>query len=257
MENKVKKIKTVAKERNSKTAKSNTTSLEGKMFSLKSILKGYFKFYKENLRRKHLILYIISLIMFFVVIAYLISKINSTPDIATLAENAKQLSQNSKSVFSLILTEKIPLVFMIIFAGIAPYFFIPVLGLGISYSLAVNIVTDFNVLTGKGSIVLMCIGAIIELIGIALAVASGTYYCIISTKRWKYSRNQDYSMLDFKKNFYEAIKNEKKLKETKSKQAKKQEKNEKNNVKVPYMYLIISLVISILIVVIGTVISKV
>lgn len=229
-----------------------TTSL-----SFKNVMKNYCKFYNEKLKKKHIIVYIISLVAFFIIMAYLISKVNSTPDIASLVEKTKELKENSKSLASLILYEKIPLTFMIILSGIAPYFFIPVIGVGVSYNLAFNIVSNFNVLTGKSSIVFMCIGAIIEQIGICLAIATGIEYCIITTKKWRYTRNQDYSMLDFKKTFYEATKNNKKLKETKSKQELKKKKNEKNNVKVPYMYLLVSFIVSSLIIIIGTIIAKV
>lgn len=230
---------------------------ERKNNNLKSIIKSYFKFYKQKLMRKHIITYIICLIVFFVMIASLISKINSTPNIAELVENAKKISENSKGVFSLILSKKIPLLFMTIFAGIAPYFFIPVIGIGTSYSLAADIVTNFNVLTGKASVIPMCIGAIIELMAVGLAVATGIEYCILSTKKWRYSRNQDYSMLDFKRTFYEATNNKKKLNEVNKKKKEKEIKNEKNNVKIPYNYFIISFVISVIIMTIGTVIAKV
>lgn len=230
---------------------------EEKNIDLKYIIKDYFKFYKQKLMRKHIVIYIICLIVFFVIIASLISKINSTPNIAELAENAKKISENSKGVFSLIISKKIPLIFMIIFAGIAPYFFIPVIGIGTSYSLAVDIVTNFNVLTGKSSVIPMCIGAIIELIAVGLAIATGIEYCILSTKKWRYSRNQDYSMIDFKRTLYEATNNKKKLNEINKRKQEKDAKNEKNNVKIPYLYLLISFIISIIVIAIGTIIAKV
>lgn len=230
---------------------------EEKDINFKYIIKDYFKFYKQKLMRKHIITYIICLIVFFVVIAWLISKINSTPNIAELAENAKIINENSKGVFSLIISKKIPLIFMIIFAGIAPYFFIPVLGIGASYSLAVDIVTNFNVLTGKSSVIPMCIGAIIELIAVSLAIATGIEYCILSTKKWRYSRNQDYSMIDFKRTLYEATNNKKKLNAINKRKQERDAKNEKNNVKIPYVYLLTSFVISVIVIAIGTIIAKV
>lgn len=247
------------KRRNVPNKKSEDLGNEKKenKINFKYIMKDYFKFYKQKLMKKHIVVYIICLIVFFVMIASLISKINSTPNIAQLAESAKMLSENAKSVFSLIVYEKIPLLFMIVFAGIAPYFFVPVLGIGVSYSLAVDIVSNFNVLTGKSSVIPMCIGAIFQLIAVGLAVAAGIEFCILSTRKWRYSRNQDYSMIDFKRTLYEATKNDKKLKEINKKKEVKQEKNEKNNVKVPYMHLLISFVISIIIIAVGTIIGKV
>lgn len=230
---------------------------ENKKIDAKYIIKDYFKFYKKRLMKKHIIVYIICLVVFFVMVASLISKINSTPNISELAQNAKELSENSQSIFSLIFSKKLPLIFMIIFAGVVPYFFIPVIGIGEAYSLAEGIVTNFNVLTGRTSVIPMCIGAIIELIAVGLAVATGVEYCLLSTKKWRYSRNQDYSMLDLKRTFYEATNNKKKLKEVAKKKEEKNKKNEKNNIKIPYLYLVISVVISMIIIAIGTIIAKV
>ena len=249
--------KSKLKDVNSIKNKKEIETKEEKNINFKYIIKDYFKFYKQKLMRKHIITYIICLIVFFVIIAWLISKINSTPNIAELAENAKIISENSKGVFSLIISKKIPLIFMIIFAGIAPYFFIPVLGIGASYSLAVDIVTNFNVLTGKSSVIPMCIGAIIELIAVSLAIATGVEYCILSTKKWRYSRNKDYSMLDFKRTLYEATNNKKKLNEINKRKQERDAKNEKNNVKIPYVYLLTSFAISVIVIAIGTIIAKV
>lgn len=242
---------------NKKDENANVSDNKSSKFDIKNIMIGYFKFYKEKLMRKHIIIYIICLVVFFVMIATLISKINSTPNIAELAQKAKEVSEASNGVFSLIITKKIPLIFMIILAGIAPYFFIPVIGIASSYSLACDIVTNFNVLTGKASVIPMCIGAIIQLIAVGLSVATGIQYCLLSTKRWRYSRNQDYSMIDFKRTFYEATDNKKKLKEITKKKEEKAAKNEKNNVTVPYGYFVISFLISTVIIAIGTIISRV
>ena len=218
---------------NKKDENANVSDNKSSKFDIKNIMIGYFKFYKEKLMRKHIIVYIICLVVFFVMIATLISKINSTPNIAELAQKAKEVSEDSNGVFSLIITKKIPLIFMIILAGIAPYFFIPVIGIASSYSLACDIVTNFNVLTGKASVIPMCIGAIIQLIAVGLSVVTGIQYCLLSTKRWRYSRNQDYSMLDFKRTFYEATGNKKKLKEVAKKKEEKTAKNAQNNVTGP------------------------
>ena len=251
------KGKDIKNKLNKKDESANVSDNKSSKFGIKNIMIGYFKFYKEKLMRKHIIVYIICLVVFFVMIATLISKINSTPNIAELAQKAKEVSEDSNGVFSLIITKKIPLIFMIILAGIAPYFFIPVIGIASSYSLACDIVTNFNVLTGKASVIPMCIGAIIQLIAVGLSVATGIQYCLLSTRRWRYSRNQDYSMLDFKRTFYEATDNKKKLKEVAKKKEEKTAKNEKNNVTVPYGYFVISFLISTVIIAIGTIISRV
>ena len=244
---------------NQNDAKNNKESNQKKQedIGFKYILKDYFKFYKTNLMKKHIIMYIICLVVFFFFIATFISRIKATPNIAELAENAKKISENSEGIFLLIIKKKIPLLFMVIFAGIVPYLFVPVMGVGTSYYLALDIATNFNVLTGKTSVIPMCIGAIIQLIAVSLVIASGIKYTLISTKRWRYSRNQDYSMLDFKMRIYEATNNKNKLKKATKKKEEKMDKNEKYNVKVPYIHLLISLLLSIIIMSIGTLIARI
>ena len=249
-------IESVNKQNDENNIKKNNQKVQ-KEIGFKNILKDYFNFYKTNLMKKHVIIYIICLAVFFFFIATFISRINSTPNIAELAENAKKISENSEGIFILIVKRKIPLLFMIIFAGIVPYLFVPVMGVGTSYYMALDIATNFNVLTGKSSVISMCIGAIIQLIAVSLAIASGVKYTLISTKRWRYSRNQDYSMLDFKMRLYETTNNKNKLKKVIKKKEEKMNKNEKNNVKVPYLYFLISLLLSILIISIGTLIAKI
>ena len=161
-----KKIRNINKRHNEKKEVIVEDKVAEKKFCLKKVLKEYFKFYKQKLMRKHIIVYIICLVIFFVMIASFTSKINSTPNMLQLIENAKDVSDNSTGIFSLIFSKKITLIFMIIFAGIAPYFFIPVIGVFSASSLATDIVSNFNILTGKGSIISMCIGAIIELIAV-------------------------------------------------------------------------------------------
>ena len=75
---------------NKKDESANVSDNKSSKFDIKNIMIGYFKFYKEKLMRKHIIIYIICLVVFFVMIATLISKINSTPNIAELAQKAKE-----------------------------------------------------------------------------------------------------------------------------------------------------------------------
>jgi len=251
------KEKNVKRNIKEKSATKNNIKSNNKYISIKYILTEYFKFYKTKLMKKHIVVYILCLIIFFAMLSYFISKVDSAPNIAELAENAKKISENAPDIFSFILSKKVPLVALIIVAGMVPYIFIPVIGMAMSYNLALEIATNFNVLTGKSSVVFMSIGAIIQLIAISLSVSAGIHYCIISTKKWRYSKSQDYSMLDFKKTLYEATNNKKKLNEVKKKKEEKNKKNEKNNVKVPYLHLIISFLISAVIIIIGTLIAEV
>ena len=56
---------------NKKDENANVSDNKSSKFDIKNIMIGYFKFYKEKLMRKHIIVYIICLVVFFVMIATL------------------------------------------------------------------------------------------------------------------------------------------------------------------------------------------
>ncbi len=217
------------------------------------LIKKYFEFYNTNLKRKHAVIYIISMIIFFIFLSFFISNIDVTQNINNISQDA--VSQEKTSIIKMIFEDKIPLVLLIIFAGITPYINVPVLGIFSSYSLAISIVNTFGKTNNNLNLILSSFGSILELFGIALSIATGIYYCSLSTKKSKYNKMSQLNMNDIKRNIYQITKNDKKIDELDKKLEAKRIEKEKFNVKIPYINLIISGIISIIIVIIGTIIS--
>ncbi len=220
-----------------------------------SFLKEILSFYNENLRKKHIILYIICLLVFFVIMTIYLNNSNIEQEIKNNMAVVNTESQSSiKNILDAILVEKLPLTALITFAGITPFVFIPVLGVLNSYIFAVRIVRAFYISNVNPTI--LAIGCVIQLFGYALAIATGIYYCSLSSKKFRYRQGNSYSFSDIKKKFYTITQNKKKLNEINKKMKQKIKNNEKLNVKVPYKMLVIVTVISFLIVTIGTLISQ-
>lgn len=239
-------IKNKVKEKEVKTSR----------IKLPNVLQEILDFYKKNLRKKHIIVYIISLIIFFVFLAMFISSIDVTHSIETIAETVEE-SKNDPGIFSIILKQTIPSIFLIIFAGITPFVYLSVIGFVYPYILAQDIASIFLINTHAYSVIFMTLGDIIKILGISLAMVTGFYYCSLSTKKFRYSQRSSFGMYDLKKHLYELRKNEKKLKEIEEEKKNKDLKNEKLNVKVPYFMLLKLFIISLIIAIIGTLITAI
>ena len=222
------------------------------------ILKDYYAFYKENIKKTHIIMYIISLIILFITLNFLISSIDTNETVKQFVESGgKNSIQQSENVIKTIFTEKIPVVFLILLAGITPYFFIPILGMLVVYDLAGEIATMYTMAYGISNLMIMSFGVIVQVLGISLAITMGMFFCKISTKRFKYIQFRGFSFDDLKRGIYEIKKDEEKLKKLENKVKLKQEALEKCNVKVPYKNLVVTFCISTILVVIGTLISSI
>lgn len=209
--------------------------------NLRSVLKNYFSFYKTNLRKKHIIVYILSLIFFAIFMTNFINNLDQVNQLLVETNNIKEHS----NIFITTITEKIPLVFLFVFSGVTPYAFIPVIGIiGYPYILSTQIIN----MSGF-SMVLACIGSVIQIFAVSLAVSAGIYYCSYSTKKFRYNQAITFGLDDVKQQIYEATKKEDKLNKIKAKKQLKMEKREKLNVKIEYKGLILSAIISIIIVV--------
>lgn len=219
--------------------------------NLKNIIRSYKKYYNENLKKKHFVIFIIMIVIFFSVIGMLFSDLESIKNEIVTNQIVKE------SFFNNLINEKIPLLAVIIFAGITPFFFLPVLGIIGSYTLAFETISTYCIENSTLAIITGSIGSVIQLIAISLSISTGIYYCIQSTKKFRYSQQMNFGLKDVKKAIYEIRKNEEKLKQLEIKETKKAEEREKLNVKIPYINLIVSFVISALILIIGAVISSI
>lgn len=220
-----------------------------------NILNDFFDFYKNNLRKTHIIIYIISLVLFAIFVTSNLSKIDSTNNIANQV-NAASNSLVNVNIFKTFAKEKVPAAFLSVLAGIVPYFYIPILC--IYYTavlLAGNIFDIYQQTGGMLRILPVSISSVLQLIGFSLAISIGIYYCNRGTKRHKYSQNKGVGLNDIKYKFYELKGDKKKEEQMLLKKQKDEEKNEKLNVKIDYKNIIVGLVLSIFIVFIFTLIE--
>lgn len=239
---KVEKIKKIKDE--------NVSTKENKF---KRIMKNYFEFYKRELKRKHIMMYVISLVLFAIFTNSFISDLSAQNSMQNQLTTANSIVD--KNVFGSIVKEKIPIVALTIFAGITPYMYIPAVALiGAPYMLALDIGAVIKNATGSVNILSLSISSVLQLLGISLAIATGIYYCYNATKRFRYSQNNGFGIDDLKDQYYQIKKDEKKLNEHRDKKQKKLEKREKLNVKIEYGNIFISGIISMVIVIISTLI---
>lgn len=249
-----KDLKNSSKSTNNNVRKRNINN-QNKKNNFQIFFSNYYTFYKENIKKKHIVVFVICLCIFFITFATCMSKITSSPDIATLIKNSEETQQNSASIISIIFKQNIPSVFVTMLAGIVPYVYIPVVGIGYAYIYAVNIIEYFATFSHTGNVIFMTIGAIINLVAISYAVATGMHYCKLVTKKQKYNRTDNYTINDVRKKFYKETKNEEKLKKLEEKIKKREIERQNAYVKVPYVNLLVSFLISSIIIIIGSLIS--
>lgn len=217
--------------------------------NFKDMLINYYSFYKINLKKKHIIIYALTLIIFTILSITFINNIDDTKTLLSQIEAAK----GTTSILGTIFKEKIPLIFLLVFSGITPFIYVPVVGIiGYPYILAINLVdmSAFN-------IILAIFGGIIQLFGATLAISAGIYYCNCSTKKFRYDQSVTFGLDDVKLQIYESTKKDEKVNKLKEKMLVKKEKREKLNVKIEYKALVITTVISSVIVIISALITGV
>lgn len=207
---------------------------------MKEIFKQYIKFYKNNIKTKHIVCTIVSII---ILIIFTVSDIYQYSNLSENVEYNKLSYLNS-------LKENAMLSFLIIFAGITPYCFLSVIGFSAIYNVAHKISVMYIISGSIIKLILLCIVAILVIISYSLCIASGIYYCILSSKRFSYSQKKGFGLNDFKTSIYKLRNKEDKVKELEEIKMKELQKNEKLNVNVPYINLTISYIISIIILIV-------
>ena len=213
---------------------------------MKDLLNKYIKFYKENIKKIHIVCIIISIILF---ILFLVSNIYKF-------ENILSEITYEKITYIEAIKESLMLNFLIIFAGITPYCFLPIMGFSAIYILANKIAMMYILGSSVLKMIVLCILALLNIISYSLCIANGIYYCTISSKRFSYSQRKGFGFKDFKISIYKLRKNEQKVKEIEELKQKEIEKYEKLNVQVPYLNFTISYVISIFIIILTSIIIR-
>lgn len=203
---------------------------------MKKILKDYTEFYKKNLKKKHIICTIISMIIF---VTFLVSNIIDLSIIEQI--------NYTKEAYSQVFKENILLSFIIIFAGITPYFFLSIVGFTAMYNISTKVALMYLSSNSIINLIIYCFLAVIISIAYSLCISTGIHYCILSSKKFTYSQKKGFKFNDFKKAIYALRKNEKKVEELEQKNKIQLEEAEKLNVKIPYSKYTISLIITIII----------
>lgn len=208
--------------------------------NFKNVLRNYFAFYNKNLRKKHIVLYIISLLIF---AFFMITFIKNLTEVNQFLSEVKTASEKT-NIFMTVLKGRIPLIAIIVASGITPYIYIPLIAIaGFPYLLATELMNLSTI-----NMIIACIGSVIQIFGVSLAVAAGIYYCTSSTKKFRYNQSITFGIDDVKKQIYETTKKEDKLNKLNDKMKNKSDKREKLNVKIEYKALVITAVISMIIV---------
>ena len=212
------------------------------------IIKEYKKFYKENLKIKHIVMTIIMIIIFFILVKL---QWNSISDMSTSSEDTSNITKNT--IIQAIVKNEAPVNFLLILAGISPYLYVSVLGVFTTYTLLIEITSTYLLNKSIFTLIISSIGAIIKIIAYSLSIATGMYYCSLSTKRFKYSQISFFGYTDFKKAIYQIRGNEEKVHEMDIQKEKNIEKKLSYNVKVPYKLFVVSFIISLVLSAIGTI----
>lgn len=225
----------------------NVKNINIKMKNDNSIISQLKELYNKNLRKKHIICFIIMTIIFAIVFIYNINLYNSGS--LTVPADA-----TGNSLWNAI-KENFFMAAVIIFAGITPYFFLSVIG----FAEAAVIVNDMILRYAQGSSFLptLFIGGIIQMIGFSLCIAVGIYYCRLSTKKNKYYHHSDFSFDDMKKQIYEIRKDNKKVEQIEKKKEEKFKKIQDCNVKIPYINFIFLGLIGFIISFVGLLITRI
>lgn len=246
---------------NEKNKASKTDNINRKSkkntYTFKNIMYNFFDFFKQNLKRKTVIVYIITILILGALFTSFLSQNNNTSDIVKQAQSLSSGITSYKSqVFKEIIKSKIPILFLCIFSGIVPFFYIPALCTYFASNYIASVIVQAIVSSvGKVNLVTLSISSVLQLLGFSLAIATGIYYCINETKRFRYNEKKHTTFNDIKYKFYE-YKNDSKNKAKAYDAKKKQnEKNEKLNVKIDYFNILVSFAISILIVVVSSLIA--
>ncbi len=193
-----------------------------------SKIKNYIEFYKKFIFKKHIICSAIFLILF---ITLLIIEFNKDIQIENVI---------IPSFFNSLIRHKVYAGFVIIFAGIVPYFYMPILGFLFSSELVMSIISYYQMSSSIVGLILNILGGIIASLAYSYSMAVGLYYCSLSTKRFKYNQGKGFSFLDVKRSIANIRKNEDMIDKYNKEEKKRREKIEKFNVKIDYKNIAIS-----------------
>ena len=212
--------------------------------SNEGVISQALKLYVSKLKIVHIVVFVVVIIFYISAFYVTFNKIGNGNYFISDGTIAKG--------FVGMFNENIALSFIIILAGITPFFYLSILGVAQPTLLVDQIALRYifhstHPVTGF-------IGGMIEMVGLSLYIAVGLYFCKLSTKKNKYYHQSDFGIDDLKTTFYDLRKDNKKIEEMKLKKEKKAKKIEESNVKIPIVSFIILGLIGFIIEMIGALI---
>lgn len=205
------------------------------------------EFYNEKIKKAHIITFIIIAVLYTITFFVQIYTLKTGGITVDPTANPVALMEQIKESF--LLTA------VILLAGITPYIPLSVIGVAQTF-----IIVDDMILRsayGISFVPTLYIGGLFQMLGIALSVVLGIYYCRLTTKKNKYYHHSDFGLDDVKMQLYAIRKDEKKKQEILKKKEDKAKKIESYNIKIPYLMLVALSVVAFACEFIGIVISKI
>lgn len=232
------------KKENSK--KTNVKKLNIEMKN-KDKLTEIKNFYNEKMKKPHIILSVVLIVLYTIMFIAQIHAVKSGAIVVNPAAYGEGFLDQVKESFLLNL--------VVIIAGITPYIPLSVFGVAQPFLL----INDMMIRAALGAsfAVTLYIGGLLQIIGIALCVVIGVYYCRLTTKKNKYYHHSDFGIDDVKMQLYEIRKDEKKIEEIRNKKEKKAQEIEACNIKIPYLMFIALGLAAFVLEFIGIVITKI
>lgn len=209
----------------------------------KSFIDGTKELFNKHMKVSAIILFVIAAVLFS------LSFYSSVTGDIIIAETAVPKGFFEQAGYLALLDA------VIMIAGLTPYCFLSVIGM----LEALAVVGDMQIrrFFNLSTLPTLYIGGLIQMVGLSMIIASGIYFCILSTKKNRYYSQSNFGMKDIKRQFYEVKKDEKKLEELNKKEEEKEKKRQELNVKVPYLKFGLIYVVTLIIQIVGLIITKI
>lgn len=201
-----------------------------KSMTLKSYLKRINDFFNINLKKTFMVMCVAAILLIVIGVQ---TEVNSIQKETNTNYNLDGVTFGESYI------SNIQVIFMVIFAGIVPYMYIPVAG-GL-IGMYDELVMLAYIIVEKGylkAILLYVFPLLLNICIISVATALGVYICKTVTGKYKIDNIKHMNSTNFRLKWYEVIKNDKKKKELEEKKNKKLMNLEKKYKKIDYFGLV-------------------
>lgn len=218
---------------NEQVKKKNTSN--GKKFNIKSYLRDFFVFVDKKLLKTTGILFVVAILLIAVSFKPIVTVAIAGECEGGCTDSVTLISNYWSNLKMLLLT---------ICAGIAPYFYISILGfIGYLYQIVssvANLVKDYGYAIGIG---LGIVPLLLNMFSICLATALGIYICKHMTLSYRASSAKNMNMTQFRIKLYEVLRKEEKAKALTKVREDKIEKIESKKEKLKYIQILNTVIV--------------